>query len=167
MEVTRYYLKIESLNNFKDFHEKKEDFTIHKEKELDIGFVKFLYKEIGKDFHWRDRLLWSDQDWFNLISRADYQLYTLRILNDLAGYYEVLSDKEKNFEISYFGIFRQFFGKKIGSYLLSHAIKNLFNQGAKKIWVHTCTLDHPNALNNYLSRGMEVYKEEKIEFQVI
>jgi len=166
MEVTRYYLKIESLNNLKDFHEKKEDFTIHKEKELDIGFVKFLYKEIGKDFHWRDRLIWSDQDWYNFISRADYQLYTLRTLNDLIGYYEVLSDKEKNFEISYFGIFRKYFGKKIGSYLLSHAIKNLFNQGAKKIWVHTCTLDHPNALNNYLSRGMEVYKEEKIEFQI-
>jgi len=165
MEVTRYYLKIESLHNFKDFYEKKEDFTILKEKNLDIGFVKFLYKEIGKDFYWRDRLIWSDQDWFNLISRLDYQLYTLRILNDLAGYYEVLSDIEKNFEISYFGIFRQYFGKKIGSYLLSHAIKNLFNQGAKKIWVHTCTLDHPNALNNYLSRGMEIYKEEKIKIE--
>jgi len=166
MEVTRYYLKIESLDNFKDSYEKKKDLTILKEKNLDICFVKFLYKEIGKDFYWWDRLVWSDKEWFDLISRSDYQLYTLRILNDLGGYYEVLSDKKKNFEISYFGIFRKYFGKKIGSYLLSHAIKNLFNQGAKKIWVHTCTLDHPNGLNNYLSRGMEVYKKEKIEFQI-
>ena len=82
----------------------------------------------------------------------------------MVGYYEVLSDNYLNFEIAYFGIFKEFFGRKMGGYLLSYAIKNSFYQGAKKVWVHTCTLDHPNALKNYLARGMKIFKTEKIFF---
>ena len=82
----------------------------------------------------------------------------------MVGYYEILSDNYLNFEIVYFGIFKEFFGRKIGGYLLSHAIYSSFYQGAKKVWVHTCTLDHPNALKNYLARGMKIFKTEKIFF---
>ena len=51
-------------------------------------------------------------------------------------------------------------GKKLGSYLLSEAIKKSFECGSKRVWVHTCSLDHKNALSNYLSRGMHIYKTE-------
>ena len=67
-------------------------------------------------------------------------------------------------EIAYFGIFKEFFGKGIGGYLLTDAILTSFNQKINKVWVHTCTLDHPNALKNYLARGMKVFKTEKIFF---
>jgi ribosomal protein S18 acetylase RimI-like enzyme len=65
-------------------------------------------------------------------------------------------------EISYFGIFKEFFGKGIGGYLLTDAILTSFNQRINKVWVHTCTLDHANALKNYLARGMKIFKTEKI-----
>ena len=51
-------------------------------------------------------------------------------------------------------------GKKLGSYLLSEAIKKSFEHGSNRVWVHTCSLDHKNALSNYLSRGMQIYKTE-------
>jgi hypothetical protein len=67
-------------------------------------------------------------------------------------------------EIAYFGIFKEFFGKGIGGYLLTDAILNSFKIKINKVWVHTCTLDHPNALKNYLARGMTIFKTEKILF---
>jgi GNAT superfamily N-acetyltransferase len=99
-----------------------------------------------------------------LISQNNYQLYVLYNQSHLAGYYEILVDNDLNFEIAYLGIFKEFFGKKIGAYLLAHAIENCFIQGARRVWVHTCTLDHPNALKNYLARGMTIFKTEKIFF---
>ena len=71
-------------------------------------------------------------------------------------------ENNKEAEIAYFGILEEYFGKKLGGYLLSEAIKNSFNQGAKRVWVHTCSLDHENALKNYLARGMKVFKTETL-----
>ena len=65
-------------------------------------------------------------------------------------------------EIAYFGILEEYFGKKCGGYLLSEAIKKLFDQGVSRVWLHTCSLDHENAIKNYLARGMQVFKSEKI-----
>jgi ribosomal protein S18 acetylase RimI-like enzyme len=101
----------------------------------------------------------------NYISNDFFKLYILKKNNELAGYYELLYDpKIPSMEISYFGIFKEFFGKGIGGYLLTEAILKSFNQKINKVWVHTCTLDHPNALKNYLARGMKVFKTEKIFF---
>ena len=70
--------------------------------------------------------------------------------------------KKKEIEIAYFGILKDFYGKKYGGYLLSEAIKLSLNKIIKRVWVHTCSLDHKNALNNYISRGMRIYKTESI-----
>ena len=101
----------------------------------------------------------------NYISNDFFKLYILKQNNELAGYYELLYDpKISSMEIPYFGIFKEFFGKGIGGYLLTDAILTSFNQKINKVWVHTCTLDHSNALKNYLARGMKIFKTEKIFF---
>ena len=148
--------KFSGLKNIFSFLKREIDFS--------INLPRFLYKEIGKNYYWRDRLAWGDKDWLSLISQKNYQLYILCNQSNLAGYYEILIDDNLNFEIAYLGIFKEFFGKKIGAYLLANAIENCFMQGAKRVWVHTCTLDHPNALKNYLARGMTIFKTEKIFF---
>ena len=72
--------------------------------------------------------------------------------------------KDKNeVEIAYLGLLEEFHNKKLGSYLLSIAIKKSFLENPKRVWVHTCSLDHKNALNNYLSRGMKVFMTETIQ----
>ena len=160
--VFRYFLEILSINELKSTQYSTEKTYIKKEIILNHDLSKFLYREIGKDYSWKDRLLWTDQEWMSLVSSTNYQLFTLSINSNLAGYYEIILGTNKNFEIAYFGIFKEYFGKKIGSFLLSSAIQNSFDQGAKRVWVHTCTLDHPNALKNYLARGMKIFKYEEI-----
>ena len=163
--IDRFYLHLLSRNDLIPSDCKEKNLEVILEKEPTVDFCKFLYKEVGRDFFWRDRLKWSDQDWLNYISNDFFNLYILQKNNELAGYYELLYDPiVSSMEIAYFGIFKEFFGKGIGGYLLTDAILNSFNQKINKVWVHTCTLDHPNALKNYLARGMKVFKTEKIFF---
>ena len=63
-------------------------------------------------------------------------------------------------EIAYFGILEEYQNKKLGSFLLSEAIKKSFNENINRVWLHTCSLDHENALKNYLARGMKIFKSE-------
>jgi len=164
-EINRFYLHIFSQNNLTKSNCKDENLKVVLEKKLTLDFCKFLYKEVGRDFFWRDRLKWSDQDWLDYISNDFFKLYILKYNNKLAGYYELVSDsKTSSMEIAYFGIFKEFYGKGFGGYLLTDAILTSFKQKIDKVWVHTCTLDHPNALKNYIARGMKVFKPEKIFF---
>jgi len=161
-KVYRSFLEIYSIKDLKLSKCLEKNLFIKKETNINKDLPKFLYKEIGKSFSWKDRLYWSDTDWIRLISNPNYELYTILKNEDLVGYYELIFDEHKNFEIAYFGILKEYFGKKIGGYLLCHAIENSFNKGAKRVWVHTCTLDHPNALKNYMARGMKVFKSEEL-----
>ena len=163
--INRYYLEIHNKKSLIKSNCTEKNLKVILVKKLKIDFIKFLYKEIGKDFFWRDRLKWSDQNWFDYIKNGNFKLYTLKQNNKLVGYYELLYNPETNFmEIAYFGIFKEFYGKGIGGYLLTDAILNSFKEKINKVWVHTCTLDHPNALKNYLARGMTIFKTEKIFF---
>ena len=163
--IIRSYLHITSKDHLVESSCKEKNLKILLEKKPTIDLCKFFYKEVGKDFFWRDRLKWSDQDWLDYINNDFFKLYILKYNNKLAGYYELLYDPRTfSMEISYFGIFKEFYGKGIGGYLLTNAILTSFNQKVNKVWVHTCTLDHPNALKNYLARGMKVFNTEEIFF---
>jgi ribosomal protein S18 acetylase RimI-like enzyme len=76
------------------------------------------------------------------------------------GFFELISHKNKEIEIAYFGLLEEFQNKKLGSYLLSEAIKISFSKNINRVWLHTCSLDHRNALNNYIARGMQIFKTE-------
>ena len=163
--IDRFYLHLLSKNDLIKSNCSESGLEIFLEKNPTQDLCKFFYKEVGKDFFWRDRLRWSDQQWLDYISNNFFKLYILKHKNILVGYYELLYDpKTLSMEIPYFGIFKEFYGKGIGGYLLTDAILNSFNQKVDKVWVHTCTLDHPNALKNYLARGMKIFKTEKIFF---
>ena len=89
--------------------------------------------------------------------------YFLKCKVDLVGFFESIYHQEKKeFLISYLGILEEYHNKKLGSYLLSEAIKISFKNKIGRVWVHTCTLDHKNALNNYIMRGMKIFKTELI-----
>ena len=163
--IVRSYLHITSKDYLIKASCKEKNLEVFLEEKPTPDLCKFFYKEVGKDFFWRDRLKWSDQDWLDYINNDFFKLYILKYNNKLAGYYELLYDpRALSMEIVYFGIFKEFYGKGIGGYLLTDAILNSFNQKVDKVWVHTCTLDHPNALKNYLARGMKVFKTEEIFF---
>ena len=100
-------------------------------------------------------------DWIKYISDEKLSTYILKDKDEIAGYFELLFNKDtKEVEIAYFGILEEYYGRKLGGYLLSEAIKSSFNLGCKRVWVHTCSLDHKNAPLNYQSRGMKIFKSE-------
>ena len=77
----------------------------------------------------------------------------------------IIHNDKSEVEIAYLGLLEEYLNKKIGSYLLSSAIKNSFLEKPKRVWVHTCSLDHKNALNNYIARGMKIFKEENLNIR--
>jgi ribosomal protein S18 acetylase RimI-like enzyme len=163
--IDRFYLDIFSKKNLIKSNCVETNLEIFLEKSPTLDLCKFLYKEVGKDFFWRDRLRWSEQQWLEYINSNFFKLYILKHKNNFAGYHELLYDTSTNsIEIPYFGIFKEFYGKGIGGYLLTDAILTAFKRPIDKVWVHTCTLDHPNALKNYIARGMKIFKTEKIYF---
>ena len=162
-KVSRNYLEIKSideLNYSKSPNNKCELFEINPP---DFQINKFFYKNIGKNHNWVDRLIWSEKRWVEFTTNKNTKTFILTKNEDLVGYFELIFHKDKNeIEIAYLGILEEYQNKKLGSYLLSMAIKKSFLNKPKRVWVHTCSLDHKNALNNYLSRGMKIFKKESI-----
>ena len=162
-EIERNYLEINSLEDLNETNILSEDYFIKLVEPRDFQLNKFFYKNVGKNHHWIDRLIWTNQQWSNYTSDNKVKTYILKNKDDLAGYFELIFHKDKKeVEIAYLGLLEEYYNKKLGSYLLSAAIRNSFSDKTKRVWVHTCSLDHQNALNNYLSRGMKIFKKETI-----
>ena len=163
VQVERSYLEISSINDLLVKNKPFSDLYLEKVNPPNFQLNKFFYKEIGKKHSWTDRLVWDEKKWIDYLEDSRVNTYILKHNNDFIGYFEQIFDKNNlDCEIAYFGILEEYIGKKLGGYLLSEAIKISFNIGSKRIWVHTCSLDHKNALQNYLSRGMKVFKSETL-----
>ena len=162
-EVKRNYLEINSLADLNQGSKPSDDYSLNLLDPVNFQINKFFYKNIGKDHRWTDRLVWTDKQWMEYISDQKVKTYILKKADDMAGYFELIFHKEKKeTEIAYLGLLKEYQNKKLGSFLLTSAIKNSFSENINRVWVHTCSLDHKNALKNYISRGMRIYKTESI-----
>ena len=160
-QVKRNYLEINSLKNLKEVNKPSEDYSLNLIDPINFQLNKFFYKNIGKNHKWLDRLSWSEEKWINYLSNKNIRTYIFKFKDNLVGFFELIFHSEKKeTEIAYFGILEEYQNKKLGSYLLSEAIKKAFQDNVSRVWVHTCSLDHKNALNNYKSRGMKIFKTE-------
>ena len=162
-EVERNYLDIHSIKDLNEVVKPNKDCSLNLLEPINFQLNKFFYKNIGKKHKWTDRLVWTEAQWIEYVSSKKVRTYILKYQNDLAGYFELIfHSDEKEVEIAYFGLLEEFQNKKLGSYLLSQAIKKSFNSKINRVWVHTCSLDHKNALKNYIARGMKIFKSETI-----
>ena len=163
-EVKRNYLEINSLDELNKVNQLSDDYSLQLLDPINFQLNKFFYKKIGQKHKWVDRLLWSDNQWIDYVSSGKVKTYVFKYNNDLVGFFELIFHSEKKeVEIAYLGILEEYQNKKLGSYLLFEAIKKSFIININKVWVHTCSLDHKNALNNYIARGMKVFKTETIK----
>ena len=162
-KVERNYLEINSIEELNEPHNLSPDFIIELIQPDDFKLNKFFYKNIGKSHHWVDRLIWTDNQWMNYTSDRSVKTFVLKKKDELAGYFELIIHKDKKeVEIAYLGLLEEYHNQKLGSFLLSSAIRNSFKEKTNRVWAHTCSLDHKNALKNYLSRGMKIFKKETI-----
>ena len=162
-EVKRNYLEISSLKDFKEIKKISNNNSIELLSPTNFQLNKFFDKNVGKKHQWVDRLVWSETQWIDYVSSKNVKTYIFKYNKDLAGFFELISHIEnKETEIAYFGLLEEFQNKKLGSYLLSEAIKISLTENTKRVWLHTCSLDHKNALNNYIARGMKIFKTETV-----
>ena len=167
INVDRSFLEINSLGDLNRSKSPGPNFKIFELNPPDFQLNKFFYKQIGRKHSWIDRLSWDDKKWVEYVQNPRIKTFILKDNSNLAGYYETIHDLNNNHsEIAYFGILEEYFGKKCGGYLLSEAINKLFDDGMLRVWLHTCSLDHKNAIKNYLARGMQVFKSEKINVEI-
>jgi GNAT superfamily N-acetyltransferase len=163
-EVQRNYLEINSIQNLNKVIEPDGDYSLSLLEPINFQLNKFFYKNIGKKHKWIDRLIWTETQWIDYVSNKNVKTYVFKFKNDLAGFFELIShDEKKEVEIAYFGLLEEFQNKKLGSYLLFKAIQKSFKGDTNRVWVHTCSLDHKNALNNYIARGMKIFKTETVK----
>ena len=166
-EVKRNYLEINSLKDLKEGNKPSENYSLDLIDPIDFQLNKFFYKTIGKNHKWTDRLSWSEEKWITYVSSKNVQTYIFKFKDDLVGFFELILHQEKNeAEIAYFGLLEEYQNKKLGSYLLSEAIKISFKKNMKRVWLHTCSLDHKYALKNYISRGMKIFKKEIVKIKL-
>ena len=163
-EVQRNYLEINSIQNLNKVIEPDGDYSLSLLEPINFQLNKFFYKNVGKKHKWIDRLIWTETQWIDYVSNKNVKTYVFKFKNDLAGFFELIShDEKKEVEIAYFGLLEEFQNKKLGSYLLFKAIQKSFKGDTNRVWVHTCSLDHKNALNNYIARGMKIFKTETVK----
>ena len=162
-EVKRNYLEMNSLNDLNQGLKPSEDYYLNLLEPINFQLNKFFYKNIGNKHKWVDRLIWTEKQWIDYVSNKNVKTYVLKRKEHLVGFFELIYHQEKKeVEIAYLGILEEYHNKKLGSYLLSEAIKESFKNKINRVWVHTCSLDHRNALKNYITRGMKIYKTEII-----
>ena len=171
MEVKKFltyifiYLEVNSIESLKIKSKPSNEYFIKANDKNTFDLNKFFYKQIGKKHQWTDRLVWQDKEWINYVSNKNLETYILQTKNELIGYFELIHNGS-DCEIAYFGILEEYIGKGLGGFMLSEALKSSFKKSSR-VWVHTCSLDHPNAIENYKARGMKVFKRETLNRKAI
>lgn len=159
-QVTTHYLQMLNPESLKakraPHHEALVSECLHKNHVIN----RFFYQYVGQIWQWFDKEKWSDKQWREYAERDALRLFMLTYKGTPAGYFELEKHSDESVEIVYFGIAEAYLDKGLGGFLLSQAIERAWQWQAARVWVHTCSLDHPHALANYRARGMDVYKIE-------
>jgi len=121
---------------------------------------RHLYTEVGREYHWVDRLGWTDHEIARYLADPALELWVLRVKDEPAGYFELRRHGDGAVEIAYFGLLPAFTGQGLGRFMLTRAVERAWALGAARVWLHTSSLDHSSALSNYLARGFSIWKQE-------
>jgi GNAT superfamily N-acetyltransferase len=125
---------------------------------------RFFYVAVGADWWWHDRLDWGRERWLGWLDRPELETWIGYLQGTPVGYFELESQPGGQVQIAYFGLLPSFIGRGLGAELLAAAAERAWQLAETRVWVHTCTLDHPRALPNYQARGFRICDiEDKLE----
>ena len=160
IEVTRTYLELRSASELNPARSNDPRLRIGRLTNCEPSLYRRLYVEVGKNYHWIDRLPWTDEQIRAHLQQPDISLWLMTYDGETAGYFELRQCEDGSTEIAYFGLLPQFIGRGFGKHLLTCATDQAWAAGAKRVWLHTCTLDDKAAMPNYLKRGFKPFKTE-------
>jgi ribosomal protein S18 acetylase RimI-like enzyme len=160
MQVTKSFLEMNQPREFKPSRILDDRIRVVQLYNCTPSFYRYLYQSVGRRYHWVDRVNWTDEDIrFHLIN-PNLSLCVMYYNSQPAGYFELLKYEDGSTEIAYFGLLPDYIGRGLGKHLLTIAVEQAWRDGAERLWLHTCSLDDPAALPNYLKRGFKLYKHE-------
>jgi GNAT superfamily N-acetyltransferase len=165
IEVTRTYLEMRDPAQLNGAVYDDPRVRIEPIPDCSAALFRSLYVEVGRNYHWIDRLPWTDEDIIAHVSQPEITLWLMTEDDQTAGYFELRRCEDGSVELAYFGLLPEFIGRGLGKHLLTSAVEQAWAEGANRVWLHTCTLDDPAALPNYLKRGFQTFKTEKYDFE--
>jgi len=160
MEVRRTYLEMTSPGELRGARSTEPGLRIERVESGPASFYRYLYAEVGRSYRWVDRLTWTDDDIRAHLADATVSLWLLTVRGAPAGYFELKASPDASVEIAYFGLLPEFIGRGLGKHLLTEAVERAWALGARRVWLHTCSLDDRAALPNYRARGFRPFREE-------
>ena len=160
IEVTRTYLQLTRPDDLKPARDGEGRAQVIEIVRCPASFYRYLYGEVGCLYHWIDRLGWTDDEIRAHLARPEIRLWVMYADGVPAGYFELERHPDGSTEVAYFGLIQEFLGRGLGKHLLTEAVERAWAGGANRVWLHTCTLDDPAALPNYLKRGFVAFKQE-------
>ena len=161
LEVKRTYLEMTAPSDLRPARSTDQDARVERVEGSPASFYRYLYAEVGRAYRWTDRLAWTDGDIRAHLASPGISLWLLTVRGAPAGYFELkAAAPDGSVEIAYFGLLPEFIGRGLGKHLLTEAVEKAWSLGARRVWLHTCSLDDPAALPNYVSRGFRPFHEE-------
>lgn len=161
--VTIYYLEMLGPEELRPSRARVAEFEVRRARVASPELNRFLYTAVGGDWYWTDRLGWSFEQWLDYLDRPELETWVGYVAGTPAGYFELEIQAEAQVELAYFGLLPRFIGQGYGGRLLTEAVTRAWAMGARRLWVHTCSLDGPAALASYQARGFRLYREERHE----
>jgi len=158
--VTRTYLEMRASSELNAARSDDPLIKIEQQRKCSVDLFRFLYREVGRNYFWIDRLPWSDEQITAYLEEPEVSLWLMTYDDDIAGYFELKKEPDGSTEVAYFGLMPQFIGRGLGKHLLTSAVQQAWADGARRVWLHTCTDDDPAALPNYLKRGFIPFRTE-------
>jgi ribosomal protein S18 acetylase RimI-like enzyme len=160
IEVIRTYLEMCRPSELRPGRSSDPLVRIELQADCSVDLFRFLYREVGRNYYWIDRLPWTEQEIRAYLDQPSVSLWLMTYGGETAGYFELKKDEDGSTEIAYFGLKQEFIGRGLGKHLLTTAVEQAWTDGATRVWLHTCTDDDTAALPNYLKRGFKAYKTE-------
>jgi GNAT superfamily N-acetyltransferase len=167
LDVTRTYLEMRSPADLIDTASPHPEARIQRVEFCPAAFFRYLYAEVGRAYRWTDRLSWSDAQVRAYLDCGDISLHVLYLEAAPAGYFELRRHPDRSIEVAYFGLMGDYIGRGLGGWLLTQATRAAWEEKPERVWLHTCTLDHPHALPNYLRRGFQVVRKEVYQIESV
>jgi len=158
--VTRTYLEMTSPAELRPAATPTPTPKLERVAHCSVALFRFLYKEVGRVYQWTERSRWSDEEISTYLADPAVSIWVLSFQGIPAGYFQLKQETDGAVEIEYFGLLGSYIGRGWGKYLLTQAVEAAWKLGANRVWLHTCTLDHPAALPNYLKRGFRAVRTE-------
>jgi GNAT superfamily N-acetyltransferase len=131
-----------------------------------VPYYRFFYDVVGEQWHWDNRKRLSDAEVAAIIHDPRVEMHVLYCDGVPAGFAELDRRQGDDIELVQFGLLPDFIGKGLGKFFLNWTIRKAWSYHPKRFWLHTCTLDHPAALPNYLKAGFALFREEHSQEEI-